>query len=132
MGKTFTHAITGAELFGAQEDYLAAEQRDRVRVGREYVFFMGFSMIKAIPLKEIVWAYMRQEDSRITLCCGKGTLPTYYLMLLTVQSEVYKKQIEREQQVKGLLDLLIERNPDIAVGYFDEHIKRFMGTIKPA
>lgn len=119
MAKKFIPVQEGQEQHDAQQDYQNAAQYGAVLVGERYLFHKGFTQVKYLPLEEIVWCYMRQEDSNITLCCGKGTLPTYFLVAVTASKVCMKVAVERSQDVKAALQAIAKRNPQVAIGYYD-------------
>lgn len=126
MAKKFIPVLEGQEQPGAQQDYQDAAQYGAVLVGERYLFHKGITQVKYLPLEEIVWSYMRQEDSNITLCCGKGTLPTYFLMAVTASEACMKAMVERSQDVQAALRAIAEKNPQVTIGYSEETMRLFM------
>ncbi len=111
----------------AAAQYATADDYAEVRVGAAALFWNGLLNVRCAPLSSIAWAYMRQEDSRITVCCGKGILPGYFLMLMSHRGELAKIPMEKERNVQSALLTMHERNPDITVGYSEQNAARFSG-----
>lgn len=124
MARKFTPLAGGAQP-GAEEDYSSADRYGAIRIGREYLFYRGLTQVEYLPLSQIAWAYMRQEDSHITLCCGKGNLPSYYLMVMDKTGTLTKTPVEMERTVKSILKELELRGPEIVIGYSEERAAQF-------
>ncbi len=118
-------------LESVEQDFSQAADFGRVLVGANYFFYSKLMEIKYIPLKDIVWSYMRQEDSNLTLCCGKGTLSTYYLMTVIASGEKKKIELETRESVLAVLERLREADPRIQIGYSEEIAAQFTGGETP-
>lgn len=133
MARKMIHAVTGEELHGAEADYRPKESIGSVAIGGQYLFYKSVTQIRVLPLADIAWAYMRQEDSRMTLCCGKGTLETFFLVLITTGGDTLTVTYEKREDVEKLLALLPQRRPEISIGYTQENIARWRtGAATPA
>ncbi len=97
-----------------------------VRLGETLFFWKGLTKVRYAPLSSITWAYMRQEDSRMTVCCGKGLYPSYFLMLSNSKGMQVKIPIDKEYDIRSMLKAMEERCPAITIGYTQENAKRFM------
>lgn len=53
-----------------EQDLEQADQFKKIAVGKRCVYFTGLVHTKYLPLSEIIWAYMRQEDCESKMCCG--------------------------------------------------------------
>lgn len=79
-----------------------------------------------VPLDQIVWAYLRKEDSRMTMCCGKFVMTSCYFAYYVAGSK--KRHLipfDQEQPVRDLLDALAQQNPAIDIGYSEEKKQRY-------
>ena len=73
-----------------------------------------------LPLGEMVWVYMRQEDSSATLCCGRMTIESYFLMIHMADKTVHKFPFETAEAVKDMMAEISRRNPNVVCGYSEE------------
>lgn len=124
MAKKFI-PLQGEALPGAEADYESAERYGSMRVGAECLFYKGLTQVEYLPFSQIAWAYMRQEDSHITLCCGKGNLPSYFLMVMDKSGNLTKTPVDMERTVKSILADIAARNPAVEIGYSGEKAQAF-------
>ena len=89
---------------------------------------MGFMRTKYLPISEIVWAYMRQEDCEGTLCCGRMGFSGFFLMVTTGNQKQQKIYLEEAKDVKAILALLEERNPRMESGYTKERAAKYLSS----
>ncbi|MDR1620608.1 MAG: hypothetical protein LBS18_08105 [Clostridiales bacterium] len=125
MAKKFKHAFGGETPANVARDYENAAQYGNVGVGADYLYFDGLMQVEFVPMNELVWAYMRQEDSRVTLCCGKGILETCYLIIRTARGDKRKVHVERKDDLKKALALLEKNAPSVVIGYSKDNALRF-------
>jgi len=129
MGKRFVAAVKGAAVSaGADalaEEYERADRCGPVRVGDSHVFADGLARVRCLPLAEVAWAYQRQEDSRLTCCCGAGTISTHYLVLSTAGNRQWKIEVERKADAERALEAVARRSPNAETGYSEALARRF-------
>ena len=128
MAKQFIPLFTSEEIADAAELYAAADDYAEVRLGETLLFWQNLTKVRYAPLSSIVWAYIRQEDSRMTICCGKGVYNSFYLMLVDVNGKRVKIPIEMEGNIRGVIQALEERCPSITIGYNEQNAARFMAA----
>lgn len=124
MAKKFI-PLAGEAQPGAEADYEAAARYGAIRTGAEFLFYKGLTQVEYLPYPQIAWAYMRQEDSHITLCCGKGNLPSYFLMVMDKAGNLVKTPVDMERTVKAILKDIADRNPAVEIGYSGEKAQAF-------
>ena len=76
----------------------------------------GFKWI-ALSYAEIEKAYLRIEEVKGTLCCGRANFDMYFLMLQVKGGELLKLECTSKESVKEMLELLKEKNAMIEIGY---------------
>ncbi len=127
MAKQFVPLFSAEEIADVAALYAAAaDDYSEVRLGETVFFWQKLTKVRYAPLRSIVWAYIRQEDSRMTLCCGKGIYNSYFLMLMDANGKRVKIPIEMEQNIRSVLRALEERCPAITIGYSEQNAARFM------
>lgn len=117
---------TELELQILEKDFEQAEKFKKVAVGKKCIYYMGFMQTKYLPISEIVWAYMRQEDCTGTLCCGRMEFSSFCLMVITGDQKQQKTYLEEAKDVKAILALLEERNPQMESGYSIERAAKYL------
>ena len=128
MPKQFEPLFTSDEISDVAEQYAAADDYAEVRLGKAIFFWQKFAKVRYAPFTSIAWAYMRQEDSRMTICCGKGLYNSFFLMLADANGVKVKIPMEMESNIRGVLQALEERCPSITIGYSEQNAARFMAT----
>lgn len=76
-------------------------------------------------VKDLVWAYLQQEDVSAKMCCGsfQAEIGRVIVMERNGKKEVF--QFESMQEARELLEQLQKENPDMKVGYTRENRERF-------
>ena len=119
-------ADTELELQTLEQDFEQAEKFKKVAVGKKCIYYMGLMQTKYLPLSEIVWAYMRQEDCEGPMCCGRMGFSSFFLMVTTGDKKQQKTYLDDAKDVKAILALLEERNPRIESGYSKERAEKYL------
>lgn len=78
-----------------------------------------------LPISDLVWAYLQQEDVSAKMCCGGFHAEIGRVIVLRENGKKEIFQFESMQEARELLDRLKEENPDLAVGYTEENRRRF-------
>ncbi len=126
MSKPFVPLFAPEEIADVAELYANAGDYAEVRLGETVFFWRQLTKVRYAPLSSIAWAYIRQEDSRLTICCGKGVYQSFFLMLMDANGNRVKIPIEMESNIRSVLLALQERCPSIAIGYTEQNAARFI------
>ncbi len=127
MAKQFVSLFKSEEIADASALYAAAaDDYAEVRLGETVFFWNGFTKVRYAPYSSIAWAYIRQEDSRMTICCGKGVYQSFFLMLMDANGKQVKIPIEMEGNIRSVLLALQERCPAVTIGYTEQNAARFI------
>ena len=121
-------ADTELEFQILEKDFEQAEKFKKVAVGEKCIYYMGLMQTKYLPLSEIVWAYMRQEDCEGTMCCGRMAFSSFFLMVTTGDKKQQKTYLDDAKDVKAILALLEERNPRMESGYSKERAVKYLSS----
>lgn len=109
-----------------EQDLEQADKFAKIAIGKQCIYYTGLLQTSYLPLSEIVWAYMRQEDCQGKLCCGRMNFESFFLMVTTGDKKQKKSNLEKSDDVKRILDLLKERNPQIEIGYSQEKAEKYL------
>lgn len=104
-----------------EQDYQEARQVDTVRLGARCLYYPGMLKQRYIPYDEIQWAYLRAEENRMSMCCGKTFVDIWYLLLYAHGKQVAKIELQKKETAKEVLALLSEANKDMLIGYNEEN-----------
>ena len=118
---------TALDSKAMEQDMAQADTFYRIAVGKQCIYYTGVLKITYVPLAEIVWAYMRQEDCSTRMCCGKVNIASFFLMVTTREGRQKKTNLERAEDVKAILELLRQRVPGIEIGYSKERAEKYLG-----
>ena len=64
-----------------EQDYRDAIRIDQAALGKLCFYCPGLLKLRYLPYDTIQWAYLRAEESHVTMCCGKGYMDIWYLIL---------------------------------------------------
>ncbi|MCI8585183.1 MAG: hypothetical protein HFI92_04660 [Lachnospiraceae bacterium] len=97
----------------------------KVTVEDGKIRYRKFLSVCELPVADLVWAYLQQEDVSAKMCCG-----SYHgeIGRVIVRDRNGKKQIfqfESMQEARELLEKLQGENPELAIGYTEANRKRF-------
>ncbi len=84
---------------------------------------------RELPLDDLQWAYIQQEDLSATMCCSEYTCEIGRVIVMDKNG---KKEIfqfdhmgEGMKIARKLLEEIHEAKPDLAIGYTKENRARF-------
>ncbi len=78
-----------------------------------------------LPIENLVWAYLQQEDISAKMCCGSFHAEIGRVVVVERDGKKEVFQFESMQEARELLEQLIKENPEIQVGYTKENRERF-------
>lgn len=78
-----------------------------------------------LPVTDLVWAYVQQEDVSAKMCCGSFNAEIGRVIVLERDGKKEIFQFESMQEARELLERIQKANPDLPVGYTEENRKRF-------
>ncbi len=78
-----------------------------------------------IPVTDVVWAYLQQEDVSAKMCCGSFEMEIGRVIVVERDGKREIFQFESMQEARELLEKLQKANPRIAIGYTKENRERF-------
>ena len=98
----------------------------KVTVEDGKIRYRKFLSVCELPVADLVWAYLQQEDVSAKMCCG-----SYHgeIGRVIVRDRNGKKQIfhfERIEVARELLEKLQGVNPELAIGYTVANRIRFV------
>lgn len=78
-----------------------------------------------LPVTDLVWAYLQQEDVSAQMCCGGYNAEIGRVIVLERNGKKEIFQFGSMQEARELLERIQEANPELAVGYTEENRRRF-------
>lgn len=87
--------------------------------------YKKFFRTRELPVGDIAWAYLQQEDVSARMCCGRASFEIGRLVIIDKNGKREILQYEGLDEPRRLLDDLTEANAAIAVGYTPENRERF-------
>lgn len=97
----------------------------KVTVENGKIRYRKFLSICELPVKDLVWAYLQQEDVSAKMCCGSFQAEIGRVIVLERNGKKETFQFESMEEARELLTRIQEANPDIAVGYTEANRKKF-------
>ena len=102
----------------------------RVTVENGRILYQRFLTICELPVADLVWAYLQQEDVSTRMCCGGFETEIGRVIVLERNGKKEIFQFESMQEARELLEKLKEAAPDLAIGYTEENRRRFEKEIR--
>lgn len=90
----------------------------------EIVFPVGLHR-EYLPYAEIRWAYLRVEDSRVTLGCCNGVIQENRLMLVTDGGQTVSVPFDRSGYAEHALERIAKAAPQAAIGFSEANRAKF-------
>lgn len=78
-----------------------------------------------IPLENIAWAYLQEEDVEAKMCCSRASFAIGRLIVIDKDGKKEIFQYEGMDEPKRLLSELQNANSNIAFGFTPENKTRF-------
>lgn len=100
-----------------QEEYKAAQEVGKLRLGTERLFVRSMRKVYYIPYKNIYRYFRRVMLVPAKLCCGKGNLSEEYLVICCADDqELTQIPLPSSHAAKALMDRMEKLVPDAIVG----------------
>ena len=107
-----------------EEDYKEAQSVDTMHLGKVCLYYPGMLKVRYLPYEKIQWAYLRAEENRMSMCCGKTFVDIWYLLLYAEGKQVAKIEFQGKENAKKAQNYLAENHGHILIGYNEEHKQR--------
>lgn len=129
MRRTIIHAIHRTPA--PEAVYTRAQSADDLLGTRftpeEIVFSVGLHR-EYMPYAEVVWAYQRIEESRVTMGCCSGVIEDNRVVLVAADGRSVSVPFDRNGYAEHALKLITDAAPHIAVGYTDQNRAKFAAS----
>lgn len=112
-----------------KQDWKEALSLDSLRLGQRCLYYPGMLKVRYLPYDRIQWAYLRAEENRMSMCCGRVLVDIWYLLLYVDGREAAKIEFQKKETARKVLDFLAEHHSHILIGYTEEN-KRAMGMLE--
>ncbi|MDO4357505.1 MAG: hypothetical protein Q4E13_13470 [Clostridia bacterium] len=90
----------------------------------EIVFPVGLHR-EYLPYAAVRWAYLRVEESRVTLGCCNGVIEDNRLMLVTADGCAVAVPFDRASYAEHALELVRRAAPHIAIGFTEDNRRKY-------
>ena len=108
-------------------DLKHAQSMDSVFFGDKCLFFPGVLKLRYLSYEQIQWAYLRAEENRMSMCCGKTFVDIWYLLLYANGEQVAKIEFQKKELAKEVLDYLEKNHKHILIGYSEVNKRQALG-----
>ena len=108
-----------------EQDFQQARSIDMVHLGQACLYFPGVLRLRYLPYAQIQWAYLRAEENRMSMCCGKAFVDIWYLLLYADGKQAAKIEFQKKETAKTALAALTGSHPHILIGYNEENMAAF-------
>lgn len=110
-----------------EQDLKGAQSIDNVSLGQICLYYSSVLKLRYVPYDQIQWAYLRAEENRMSMCCGKTFVDIWYLLLYADGNQVAKIEFQKKETAKKALAMLSEANKEMLIGYSEENKKQVLG-----
>jgi len=93
---------------------------DTVRFGETSFFYSKMLKMCYVPYDSVQWAYLRAEENRMSMCCGRVLVDFWYLLLYAEGKQIAKIEFQKKESAMKVLKWLSERCPQSMIGYNEE------------
>ena len=107
-----------------EQDYKEAQPVDTVHLGKICLYYPSMLKVRYLPYEKIQWAYLRAEENRMSMCCGKTFVDIWYLLLYAEGKQVAKIEFQGKETAKKAQTYLAENHEHILIGFNEENKKR--------
>ena len=105
------------EQAACKADYSQARDLGRVRLGQLGLYFPHVTWAGFLPLEQVEGAYLRIEDSPVSMGCRRVPMGQHYLMVVLQTGESRKAAVNSRSDGDWVLEQLKAQAPHIAIGY---------------
>jgi len=108
-----------------KQDFQEADIIDIIRIGQHCLYYPGILKQRYLPYDQIQWAYLRAEENRMSMCCGRVLVDIWYLLLYAGGKQVAKIEFQKKETAKEALAALTGSHKHILIGYSEENKAAF-------
>ncbi len=102
-----------------EQDLKNARSVDSVFLGQKCLYYPGILKLRYLPYESIQWAYLRAEENRMSMCCGKAFVDIWYLLLYADGKQVGKIEFQKKETAKEALSFLTDHHKHILTPFSD-------------
>ena len=111
-----------------EKDYKEAQSVDIIHLGKVCLYYPGMLKVRYLPYEKIQWAYLRAEENRMSMCCGKTFVDIWYMLLYVDGKQMAKIEFQGKETAKKAQTFLAENYGHILIGYTEENRKQMEST----
>ena len=106
----------GEETPGLEEEFRAAREIGRLRLGTAHLFLRTGTAVRYIPYQRIRRYFRRVEDVPLKLCCGRGSMASESLVVCGDSGELAQVPLPDTRAARIVMERMAQLAPDAAVG----------------
>ena len=110
-----------------EQDWKEACVLETIRLGQSCLYYPAMLKVRYLPYDKIQWAYLRAEENRMSMCCGRVLVDIWYLLLYVDGKQIAKIEFQKKETAKKALEFLAEHHKHILIGYKEENKKQVVG-----
>ena len=108
-----------------KQDLQNARPIDTISLGQTCLYYPALLKLRYLPYSKIQWAYLRAEENRMSMCCGKTFVDIWYLLLYAEGKQIAKIEFQKKETAKAALAALAESHEHILIGYSEDNKTSF-------
>lgn len=108
-----------------EQDYQNARHIENAALGQQCFYYPAMFRLRYLPYEQLQWAYLRAEENHVTMCCGKGYIDIWYLILYADGRQTAKIEFQKKESAKEVFTSLTEKNPQMLAGFTKENKERY-------
>ncbi|MBR6527229.1 MAG: hypothetical protein IKT45_04725 [Lachnospiraceae bacterium] len=110
-----------------ERDWKEAHPVDTIRLGQRCLYCPGMLKVRYVPYYQIQWAFLRAQETRMSMCCGRVLVDIWYLLLYADGKEIAKIEFQKKELAKEVLDYLEKNHKHILIGYSEVNKRQALG-----
>ncbi len=103
------------------QDIQNARTYGKVRMGHWGIYFPRLFGTSCLPYSGVSRAWLRQEEVRANLCCGRANFDQFILVILATDGRQYEASVISKDAGKDALARLSAMNPSVQIGFSREN-----------
>lgn len=97
----------------------------KITITDDHIIQKKLLKTSALPLADLVWAYIQQEDVKTSVCCGPVHMEIGRVIAFTGDGRRTAFSFESVKEAEKLLDEIREAAPHAAIGFTAENKEKF-------
>ena len=100
-----------------EQDYAQSESAGNIYLGKQCVYLRRFSGTAYLPYRQILRAWLRQEEVRARMCCATANFDQFYLVMACADGRERRWQVPDKAAGQSCLEHITSQNPEVKIGF---------------